>query len=218
MNTAKNLQTRASSPLTARLRVVQTQASAQESGGHALETGIVAAAEQGAYSVRLEHHEVTAARAAGCLLAPEVGDRVLLLRETSGQCFVLHVLVKARPDSRLAFKGKVRLEGEELELCGARRLQLQGAEVELQGVQGNVSFLKLDVAARDLRARIKSIHAVAARMTQRLGSCLRLVGRERIQARRLDARVEKRWSVAAGDLELTAQKDVKVDGEQILLG
>lgn len=219
MNPAKSLHMD-KEPLSSgpRLRIVQADMRASREQSHSLETGRVVARGESGFTVRLETREVLASRAASCLLAPEPGDKVLLLREGSGECFVLHVLLKANPDSRLDFDGQVRLEAPVVSIEGTNQVRLQGAEVDLRGVQGRVSFLRLDLAARNCHARIKKLRAVAATVTQRLGDCLRLVGEERVKAGRLKTHVRGRWSVNAQDAELTAEKDVKVDGEQILLG
>lgn len=219
MNPARDLNRTDKHPQTQpHMRLMHAGMNVRNAAANSLETGEVLCVQPRGYVVCLEQEQVTAARAAGCLLAPGVGDRVLLLREKSGACFVLNVLVADGNESRLEFPGQVRLEAPDVSISGSRSLHLQGAEVGLQGVQGKVSFLRLELAAKSLQARVQKVRGLAASLTLRLGRCLRLVGEEQLRARRLKTRVTGRWSVAAEDAEITAHKDVKVDGEQVLLG
>lgn len=200
-----------------RLRVVQA-ASHLPSLEHALETGRVLDHAADRYRVALPLAEVQALRAAGCLLQPEPGDRVLLLREAGQGYYILNVLEKAEARSTVNVPGELHLQAPSLVLCGHERVSLQGAEVDVRGVAGGVSFLRLDIAARDCEVRVRTLRSMVRTLVQRAGRCLRLVGEEQLKARRVTTHVAGRWSLHAEDTEMQAEKDVKVDGERILLG
>ncbi|WP_027186289.1 DUF3540 domain-containing protein [Desulfovibrio inopinatus] len=163
-----------------------------------------------------QHHE--AKQAAGCLLVPESGDKVLVLREGEAETYILHVLEKAAGPSTLEFPDTVCVRAPEVQVEGTSRLALQGAEVVVHGVKGTVSFLRLDVCARTCVAQINTVRAVMLSLVQRMERCFRSVRNERVRASSIDVRAEDRMSMHANDVEMIAHREVKVDGERINLG
>lgn len=183
-----------------------------------LQTGHVKNLQGEMYSVQVGAVEKTAKRAAGCVLAPQPGDKVLLLCEDDSLLYILNVLENEHEESVLAFPGKVSIQAPELDLLGAQRVAMQGAEMELSGVRGRMSFLELGVEARDCEARVRNFRSLAKSVILQAAKCFRYFGEEHTRADRVKNQVRGRWSIHADDMDMIAKNDVKVDGKQILLG
>ncbi len=183
-----------------------------------LRTGMVTACHEGAYTINLASKQVSARRAAGCLLAPQKGDRVLLLNEQERHFHILNVLERESSPATLDFEHEVRLQAPKVSILGDEQIALQGGDLRLHGVSGSFAFLRCDLAAKDFRTRIHSVTASVVSVAQRVVKSLRIVGEERVRARRQQTVVKGRWSMHAEDAEMTADNDVKVDGEHVLLG
>ena len=211
MNTARRLQpVRTTASDSSTLRVVDTSHALRNSqSAPSLVTGQVTERTDQGFLVRAEGETVQARRAVGCLLEPDISDRVLLLDE-GGVYHILNILERTAPTNTLSSDRELRLQ--------APAISMEGPSVSLRGMRGTVSFLQLDVTARDCRARIKSLSATLNSIVQRAAKCLRIVGLDSLTTRRSRTVVRERWSVHAESAELTTDKNVKVDGEQILLG
>jgi len=162
---------------------------------------------------------VEARRADGCLLLPEVGDRVLALCAPDGGHFILNVLEKAGKGATLQFEGDVKLTAPE-GVC-----EVQAREVGLSGLSGSLRFGRLDVLSRRLEARVEQVMTAvssttlaAASFTARIGQALRFTGFELHRAKSLRSEVEGRFSVSSGQTTLLAKDDVTVDAGKINLG
>jgi hypothetical protein len=178
--------------------------------------------------------DILARQAAGCLLEPAPGDVVLILRQDSGDNYVLNVLEKQDPGRALRFpgdlaldvsQGRCTLRAQDLDMTGMRTASLRGREVTLAGQEGRMRFVRLDVLARTLEARIQDVKSLgekiqiaASNLTSRLGRVLRLTGHELHRARSVRTEVEQRFAVQAGQVSVLAEEEVSVDGEKIHLG
>jgi len=171
--------------------------------GHCVHVGQVVSVRDAEFLVDIDGHRLSARRAAGCLLLPETGDKVMLLQEREGQCYILHVLDKS---------------GETATLDAPQALRISAPDVEIAGVRGRLSFLQLGLAARECTLQARTLRTLAESLVQRAARSLRLVGAERLRAGSVQARVRGRWSLDAGEAALLAKKDVTVDGEKIHLG
>lgn len=175
-----------------------------------------------------------ALRAAGCLLEPNPGDLVLLMRHPGGIHYVLQILEQSDPASTLRFPGDLSLDvsqgscsvyAQKLEATGRESAAVHGREVTLTGEQGRMRFANLDVLAKLLEARIQQMHAfgecirlAASQLTSRLGRVLRWTGYELHRARSVRTEVEERFTVQAGQADILAKDEVTVDAEKIHLG
>ena len=177
----------------------------------------------------------TARRAAGCLLCPEAGDRVLFWPDTAGSAYILSVLEKAGPQSRLAFAGDVSLEskagevvlsGERAQILGRERVDLWAPEVTLSGETGQARFRVFDVVSKRLFARaaqaalaVGTAEGVFGRLVRRAGSLLSITDEtETIRAKRQRTLVDERWTLDTGSAAVVASEEVTVDGDSIHLG
>lgn len=163
--------------------------------------------------------ELQARKAAGCLLTPQIGDTVLVLRAAEQGHYVLNVLEKAQPDSSLDFPGSVQLKAPN------GSCELQAREVALSGVSGSLRFARLDLLAQSLHSRVDQLVSAvsaasmaAARVTSRIGRLVRCSGFELHRARSVRTEVSGRFSVSSGQTSITAEQDVSVDAGKINLG
>jgi hypothetical protein len=180
---------------------------------------------------------VTAERAAGCLIEPEPGDLVLLTRDSFGRSYVLSVLTRANSNATsLDFTGDVALritrgrltasatEGVDLAAGGemnlfAPALNLAAAEADL-----NVSRLRfvgsiLESSIDKIKLAAKTCDSVFERVSQRVqNSYRRITGLENVKAGNLTFAADKLLSLRGRYSAMTAEKDVRIDGDKILMG
>ncbi|VCH15724.1 DUF3540 domain-containing protein [Burkholderia pseudomallei] len=169
----------------------------------------------------LDDHAGRARRADGCLLAPDIGDSVLIWTSAPAgaladdddaahapSAYVLAVLARAgAPQAALALPG-----GVVLETGSAHRAHVRAAH--------------LDACARSIDGRAHDVRLVARRFTSTigralhtLGDCLRRVcGVDELHAARARWRVDERAHLHARDVTLLADRHVGIDGERIDLG
>src|SRR6185312_5404200 len=131
------------------------------------EFGEIVEVEAELLRVRTALAEVTARRAASCLLAPAVGDRVLLAVEERGDAFVLAVLEQRDPASATlsvdgdltlrSVRGKVSVaarDGVDIVTGAAARIMARVVDVEAQE--------KLGILGGALQAELGKVKAYAA--------------------------------------------------------
>lgn len=201
-----------------------------------LETGRVVSREGGNYLLlindRIPH---TAQRAAGCLLEPETGDMVLLIRNSGAGSFILSVLLRAGGQSRILIEGdtlievkggELKLEGETLSLRGTDSASIEAPLLEMGAARAKLLCSDLDIAAEQGVARFsrftltaRVIDKIAERITERVRDCFRWIGRiDQTRAGEISVKSEGRLAMHGGDASITAVHDVKIDGAKIRLG
>lgn len=180
----------------------------------------------------------SAERAAGCLLAPEPGDLVLLSADVSGKAHILCVLERERPESpnRLVLQGTSSLEVQSgsfsmmaeggIHLGSMEALSLTAPCFSLCATQADISLEETRMAGKNLTASLERIRTVAQTMdtfvknwVQRMVSCFRYV-KEHDEKQCASARelVSGTLTVQTGNSVHTAEGHVKIDAEQIHLG
>ncbi|MBF0529302.1 MAG: DUF3540 domain-containing protein [Deltaproteobacteria bacterium] len=174
-------------------------------------------------------------KAAGCLLNPEIGDTVLIVREPSESAFILNILVRGATPGRIVIQGDITLEsqggvlrlgGESVELAARESASVKAPRVNLQGVRGEATFHSFSFIADQVLGRMKrlsvvaqTIDTVAERLVQRLKDCFRRVeGMDETRAGQVNIKARELMNLRAGDASITAENDVKVDGATIRLG
>ena len=172
---------------------------------------------------------ITANRAAGCLLAPEPGDLVLISVDGTGRTYVLSVL--ERPEQTpgtIDYPGDVTVRaGGDLRLDGHDNASLSAAgTVTLAGERGEAAFGSVSLLARIARLRCRSLSVVAktveqlaAHLTQRLTTAVRLVA-ENVEVQAQNARylVEDTLTMHAKNARHIAEDVIKIDAGQVHLG
>lgn len=178
---------------------------------------------------------IPARRAAGCLLAPRPGDRVLVLLDgEDGEHFILNVLDRAQGPSVLDFEGdlEVRVQGGSARIC-SRGLDLEASEraaissplVCVEAASGTMRFGRLDLLARTLEARLEQVKSFcetvrlsASNVYEHVGRSIRAAGFVLRRATRMRIEVEGRYAVKADQASILAKDEMTVDAERINIG
>lgn len=199
-------------------------------------TGTVKSKLEGKYLLSNSYGQVVTARKAdSCLLAPSIGDSVLLVN-AEGKTFILAVLTKSSPQTEIQLEGDVsfNVQNGKLDLIASNGLNLASPE-EIQ-----IIAKKLGLTSETLETVFKSINLVGTDMKANITN-VKLFGKQWIS--KIDSSVQhylQRHSTVDGVDSLTAstikhvakdimalrsnfafiraKKNVRVDGEQILLG
>lgn len=208
----------------------------------ALVRGTIALAEEPAtgtrrvFVVRTEGGEVTARRAVSCLLAPAIGDEVLVA-DLAGTAWILAVLERApgapneltvegdlvvsAPSGRCSFAAQ-----EGIDLVSAKDVKVVAGGVSISASEGNVALDRLTFLTGALRAELEQARVVmdrcdtfVERATSRVARSHRVVTElDQVKAGQIDWRAEKCAQLHAEHLLMTSDDLVKIDGEQIHVG
>jgi len=182
--------------------------------------------------------ELRVRRALSCLVWPEVGDRVLTSVGLTDEPFLIAVLERhSGTPLRLVFPGETKVEvaaggGMSLEADGPLTfgsrtgVSLDGPEMVLRGGSLTLAARRLSVIAREAVASLRVsrligdlIEATAESLHLRLDRSRRTVrDLDQVQAGSLELRAEQMAYLQSETLIATAQRLVKIDGEQIHLG
>ena len=143
-----------------------------------------------------------ALRAAGCLLQPVKGDQVLCAI-TGDECFILSVLIRADgAESRINLDGKANLsiESEQLKIRGNKSVKIQsGNQISVTSL-GEIRF-----NARNLFTTVTN-------------SLMQMARYYLSRAENIDLKAKQLLCSRGRHQLITAEEDVKVDGERISMG
>jgi len=189
-----------------------------------------------ALTVRLGAATFEARRAKSCLVAPEVGDKVLCAVEPEG-VFVLAILQgRADAGTRLATDGDltVQARGGRVSLCASEGIDLvsgdevavTGASVHVHARKGSVAIDELGFFGKLVQAKVTRVALVAeeldtvlTRLTQRAKRVFRVVEEiDQTRAGTVDVRAENLLGLRGENAVISARVLAKIDGEQIHLG
>jgi len=177
---------------------------------------------------------VAALPAVSCLVAPEVGDRVLVTRQ-DGQSFVLGVLVRATEGAvSIAVSGEMELTADQLVIRGretarisasermdlgsdrlgmlARTTRIDTGQFNLSGQEAKVNVNRAQVVAGAIEACMDRLTQHARQITRRIRET------EVVNVGNLVQRIRDNFVCRSKRTSLTARKDVHVDGERIHMG
>jgi len=176
-----------------------------------------------------------AQKADGCLLTPDIDDRVLLAESNGDDGFILTVLVKSgnRSDVVLPGAGTIRtgagdlaLQADTIAVSARKSASFAAPEFSLTGVTAEVSFFAFSFLAQTLEAQIRkastmidALDTICGRVTQRIRTSFRWIENfEQTKAGRISTIVKERFAVRASHASLLAEEEVTVDGKKIHLG
>jgi len=204
-----------------------------------LETGIVltaAAGATGGLDVSLATGAFPATLAKSCLVAPEVGDKVLCAIDGDG-VYVLAVLAgRAGAATKIAATGDLHLEarGGRVSVCGSEGVDVAGAgpvtiagpEVHVRAQRGTVAVQELGFFGRLLQAEVgkvalvaQEVDSVVTRLSQRAKRVFRFVEEiDQTRAGTVDIRAQSLLGLRAENAVISARVLAKLDGEQIHIG
>ena len=189
--------------------------------------------------VRIGQKSVNARRAASCLLEPKTGDQVLVAITDRDDSFVLAVL---RQGQREASGGVISLDGDmtlraksgkialvasdAVSVASATQIAISAPELQVHALKTTFFSESLSYIGRRIDTEVERIKVVAQvvdrtidRVSERLKRSYRTIEEmEHVKAKELDVVVEGNVSIHSDNTVLSAEKLVKVDGEQIHLG
>lgn len=201
-----------------------------------LESGRVERVGEAVVEVRLWSGSLEARRAKSCLVAPEVGDKVLCAVDAEG-AFILAVL-EGREGARtlLAVSGDLELQArggrasvsasEGVDIVSAGAVAVTSSELHLRARKGSVAIDELGFFGRLVRAEVtrvalvaQEVDSVLTRLTQRAKRVFRFVEEiDQTRAGTVDMRAESLLALRGENAVISARVLAKVDGEQIHLG
>lgn len=152
-----------------------------------------------------------ARRAKSCLVAPELGDRVLCSRDGE-TVYVLAVLESASATTRIQADGDLELQADTLRLRAKSAIAALG-EVQVFGRSLDAHFAdKVTLFAERVESR-------ATTLVQRTKQVFRFVeALEQVRAGVFDLRAESLAAIRGENTILAARVLAKLDGEQVKIG
>jgi len=176
-------------------------------------------------------------RAASCLLAPAVGDEVMIAGPVPDQVYLIAIIRQADSGlSRLDMEGDVRITSSTgdisltapraLILASGERLEMESLNIGLQARTAQCGIEELDYIGGRANFAVATLTWVGAfceivvdRITQVAQSVLRLTrDTEQVRAGHLDYEAEHAARLHARHTLVTAKNLVKVDADQIHMG
>jgi len=186
------------------------------------------------FIVQSDSGVLPAKQAAGCLLKPEIDDKVLI-NMIDGDIYILAVLEKSSQKSRLKLKGDVTFESEgSLSLSSAKALQLTSLE-SLSQISPDITTLsknhtltteqllansqKMTIRSDQVQAHVKELHGIFERVYQKADQVMRWV--ETIETLNIGNwvhNIKGTLNSRANNQIISAKSDVKVDAQRIHMG
>lgn len=201
-----------------------------------LECGTVKLAERSAFTVAAESGVFTAKRSFSCIVEPLPRDMVLVSHTSSG-CYILailerhgdqHACLAFEGDADLRVKqGRLRVAAQEgIDLVSAKDTALVSPELSINSVQADVTIQHLAFFGTFLEGQIERIKLIGQacdsifeRVSQRVKRCYRWVEElDQLKAGQLNYLVRKLMSLRGKYSVLTAEEDMRIDGDKILMG
>jgi hypothetical protein len=178
---------------------------------------------------------IGAQKADGCLLTPELGDRVLVAEDGGEEGFILNILVKSGARSTVVIPGvgeitsgdgDLSIAADAINVSARERASFAAPEMSFTGVTARTSFLSFSFLAQTLEARIgkaatmiETLDTVIGRLTERLKTSFRWIENfEETKAGRISTIVKERFAVRARHASLLTEEEVSIDGRKIRLG
>lgn len=198
--------------------------------------GQVESLVEGRYAVPQATGILRCSRATSCLIAPALGDTVLLATD-GDRAWIIAVLerVEAGPlaiesEQDIVIKsgaGKLSLQAAQgISIASDARLELQADALQLRAREGNILVEQLTWLGKSALAHLgrvewvgNMLEAVSERMRITTRQSFREVeGLEQVRAGMLDQRVEGTATLHADNTIISARELVKLDGGQVHLG
>ncbi|MGH8372768.1 MAG: DUF3540 domain-containing protein [Gammaproteobacteria bacterium] len=190
----------------------------------------------GIFGLSAETGQLTARRAASCLLEPTAGDSVLAVQTSHGNWYVLSVLTRGDTPSIISVpadsvirsdQGSLTLAAQtSLALAGGERVSITTTALEVQAEQAQASFSVLRATAGLIEATATRVRNVADLfetfadcIRQRAGSMYREVkDLDHLKAGQIYYNAETVLNMRGKHSVLSAEGEVKIDGTRVHLG
>ncbi len=192
-----------------------------------MRTGWVKQVSGSTYFVADTFSMAHAERSVSCLLQPEKDDLVLISENGLGNAYIITVLERANSQpAMVSVNGDMIINGQgNLSFKGGSSLNLVTPQIVLKMRQARIAFNNFTFAGAMLTScgnQLLSIcENVETRTTELKERVRRLYRRVRDEDSRLDrftCRVQGRFSIAAQDCSIDAEKQMRLNGNKIELG
>jgi hypothetical protein len=179
----------------------------------------------------------TATKSFTCLVEPLPGDMVLISQDMSGKCYILNILERDdASQTSLVFDGDVELKAkagrlqlaaqEGIDLVSAKETALVSPALSVSTMQAEVHCQHLSFLGTYFHGQIEKIKLIGQacdsifdRVSQRVRRSYRWVSElEQLRAGQLIYHIKKLMSLRGKYSVLTAEEDVRIDGDKILMG
>jgi uncharacterized protein DUF3540 len=170
--------------------------------------------------VTLDSGACTARRAASCLIAPDVGDSVLVCGPGPAHLYVVAVLERAGD-------GPCQVDlGHDAQISAVGKLTVSSEELVIRAARATTLVDQLSSFGREITASVRRIRLVGNvlesffdRIQQFAGHSARVVeGVDQVRSASIDYRAEQSAVLQGSEVIVTAKTLVKVDGGQIHIG
>ena len=189
--------------------------------------GTVADIDGETYYVSLLDRTYEVRRAVSCLVVPEIGDEVCILRTSHDKLYLMHVLSRTlgKPLTIGCPAGLV-LNSPKILLSAEQCLRLEGGQLEarFEGAEWFVKILRFTGIELILRSKVAKLFSHAAELlTGRIQvgadrSYRNIAEAEHVRTGVFDVKAEHVAHIRARNTILTARELVKVDASQIHVG
>lgn len=199
--------------------------------------GVVTHGDDQGYMVDCDGREWSCARAASCLLAPTVGDTVLISGPDTSRVYLIAVIAQADPASaRIEISGDVviaSLDGDltlqsagRTQLSGDTHVQIQSAAFGLRAGDADCRVDRMRYAGAEVKGSIGILRLVGKvyemavdRLVQLSRNVVRITEEsEHVRARVLDSQASQSARLHSPYTVVTGEELVKVDAKQIHVG
>jgi hypothetical protein len=201
------------------------------------EVGEVVTIDGASFGVRTALATLQPRRAHGCVVVPQLGDRVLVATEDGGPSFVLAVLERAAPGATtISVEGDLELRTPNgkitvttqngLDVASVAPVRVTACAVDVSALEGRLAFQVLDLFASTLQAELGKVKALACkldavldRLRLRTRSSQRTVEElDQVRARHLDYAATGNAHLRGENTLVTAEDLVKINADQVHLG
>ena len=199
-------------------------------------TALVSQCDDKSFMLEIDNMRFPARCAFSCLVAPQAGDRVAVMEDTTGHCYILHVLERQSQDitvqvpGNLTFKssqGAITLAAHtDVNFAASKSCSLLAGKIGMVAERADIAVQSVTASGRELTSTVASINVVARSVTtvadylmqQARNSVRSIEMLDRVSAGEMITSVKKLFSLRSKQTMLTAEQDVKIDGERIHMG
>jgi hypothetical protein len=201
------------------------------------EFGTVVAQQGSCFDVETPSGLFRLKRAFSCVVAPEVGDRVLVVRSPLEGGFILSVL-KREPGAKatLAFeadvdiitrKGKLGMVSPQgVAVASHKEIHLLASKIGMSAAEGDIRIGKLsvlgeacDISLKTVKFLARTCESVLERFMGRAKRSYRIIeDMDQVKAGTIHHTAEKALMLRGTFAQMTAKDDVHIDAERIHVG
>uniref|UniRef100_UPI0040574866 DUF3540 domain-containing protein n=1 Tax=Candidatus Electrothrix sp. TaxID=2170559 RepID=UPI0040574866 len=179
------------------------------------------------YVVDAGQRQIQAQQAAGCLLAPEPNDTVLLAERDEEKTYIISVLSRTAQPARITLPADsvIAAQGGDLTLYADKQISVKSQEMYFQADKGIAEIRETDFTADKVELSVSRLQAVwstietrAERVLQRVTRLYRRIKTEDSRLEELHCSVENTCRIEARDISIEADERLRLDGERVELG